>query len=118
MQSNLGRTFRALCIALLCQLLFLVPSQQVFAGGDDDDSAADDDDTASDDDDTASDDDDDDDDSSAGESLDSVEVPYEDRELGGGCACAMQDAGSAGAGGLLLGLMFLSLYRRRRTFGS
>ncbi len=86
-----------------------------FAGGDDDDdTSSDDDDTSSDDDDTSSDDDDtaDDDDSSESGPIDSAEVPYENRELGGGCACEAHPSGERSAGLAVL-LVFLGLLRRR-----
>ncbi len=140
MKSHLQRAALSFLILLLVELLVLSAPHQVMAGnddddsagddddsagedddsaGDDDDSASDDDDSASDDDDTAGDDDDttgDDDDSSSG-TIDLLEVPYENREFGGGCACEVQGPADAGGAVLLLSLMALGSSRRRRKHG-
>ncbi len=147
MKSHLQRAALSFLILLLVERLVLSAPHQVMAGnddddsagddddsagddddsaGDDDDSASDDDDSASDDDDSASDDDDtagddddttgDDDDSSSG-TIDLLEVPYENREFGGGCACEVQGPADAGGAVLLLSLMALGSSRRRRKYG-
>ena len=126
MKSHLQRAVLSFLVLLLVELLFLSVPHRVLAGADDDDSASDDDDSASDDDDTTGDDDDttgddddttgDDDDSSSGTG-ELLEVPYENRELGGGCACEVQRSTDAGGAVLLLSLMALGGSRRRRKYG-
>jgi len=133
MKSHLQRAVLSFLVLLLVELLFLSVPHRVLAGADDDDSASDDDDSASDDDDTTGDDDDttgddddttgddddttgDDDDSSSGTG-ELLEVPYENRELGGGCACEVQRSTDAGGAVLLLSLMALGGSRRGRKYG-
>ncbi|MBJ93818.1 MAG: hypothetical protein CMP23_05000 [Rickettsiales bacterium] len=90
-----------LSLALVPILLFAA-AEQAFADDDDDSAAADEDDSAGDDDDSAQD---------LGEDL--AEVPFENRELGGGCSCALS-VGSKGVSLLPLTLLLPALLRSRR----
>ena len=109
MQSIPYRVLLALAALALCWLVATLPIGGAWAGADDDDSADDDDDTADDDDDDTS---GDDDDSSVGTTTGASLVPYDNRELGGGCACQFE--GSSGTGGVVLSLLGMALLLRRR----
>ena len=113
MQSSQFRFLLALSVLLACWTVTNLSIHDAHAGGDDDDTEGDDD-SAGDDD--ASDDDDSSDD---GGGLGGPEVPFEDRELGGGCACSSQGSSVAvGLGPTLLLLGGLVLRRRRHPLGA
>jgi len=126
MQSSKLRFLLALSVLLGSWVLTSLPIVDVYAGGDDDDSAGDDDDTsgdddAGDDDDASGDDDAGDDDDSADDDalLGGPEVPFEDRELGGGCACSSQgNEVAADFAPTLMLLAGLVLLRRRYAPGA
>ena len=98
MRSHLRRGALALFILLFCQFLVLSVPQPALAEDDDDSSSSHDD----------------DDDSAADEVFDLSEVPYDNVELGGGCACGVQGSPSVGGAGLLAAFAFSGLLRRRR----